>query len=178
MYGFTIQIVGDGYVRVEGCFRDKKGFFLCCFSCGKQRDRLRLYFWQVASKMRGEKTCELIRKLANGYCRQGASERLNRSRVRSAESNSFIGSSVNPMDSSRDSTLYYSTIKGTIPTIPEPGSYTSRVYSIYRQMYTDYELYKKLCTPTAGMVLFFSELVYTVDSKPYIPYICKFLKEL
>ena len=36
------------------------------------------YFWQIASTMRGEKTCELFRKLANGYCGQGASERLNK----------------------------------------------------------------------------------------------------
>ena len=40
------------------------------------------YFWQIASTMRGEKTCELFRKLANGVDTvpgsQGASEHLNK----------------------------------------------------------------------------------------------------
>ena len=61
-------------------FRNKKGeFFSNLDGCAEvAAARGADHFWHVAGSRRGEKACELFRKLCNGYCGQGAAERMNK----------------------------------------------------------------------------------------------------
>ena len=46
---------GDGDMGAPGRFREKKGVFFCCYSCSKQRNRLRSYIVLLADCVDNER---------------------------------------------------------------------------------------------------------------------------